>query len=248
MIDARGRKVNERHNSVNVPVPGVPDGRRYLIRRKKTASVGFRAADWERESWKHVPEQRLGNVIVYLGRASAHVPDVRFKLQYDHRCLYVFYKVREKGVRVPFHEDQQNVFFDSCVKLFIRPGGAAGKSYLNFEMNCVGALLLAQVQIRPGRRTGLVRLPLEDVKKIRHHTTLKKVSGEIAEEIVWHAGLEIPWAVLEKYTSVPAPSKGSVWTGNIYKCADWSRFPHWFARKEIPTFHFPAGFGQLIFE
>ena len=249
LVDAAGRKVDERHNSVNIPIPGVPDGVQCLIPRKRTARIGFRAGDWEGESWKHVKENRLGSIIDYLNRPPSprYAPDVRFKLQYDDRCLYVFYKVREKGVRAVFHEDQQNVFFDSCVELFLRPGGAKGKHYMNFEMNCVGALLLANVKVRPGRHA-LPRVLPEDMKKIGRHTTLEKVDGEIKEEIVWHAGLEIPWAVVEKYTSVPAPASGTVWTGNVYKCADWSRFPHWLAWKAIGTFHLPEGFGRFVFE
>ncbi|MBQ7694793.1 MAG: hypothetical protein IJT50_06680 [Lentisphaeria bacterium] len=249
LVDAAGRAVDERHDSVNIPIPGVPDGGRCVIPRKRAEKISFEAADWEGESWKSVPENRLGNIIDYLNRPSSprYAPDVRFKLQYDDRRLYVFYKVREKGVRAVFREDQQNVFFDSCVELFIRPGGAKGQYYMNFEMNCVGALLLANVKIRPGRYA-LPRVLPEDMKKIRRHTSLKKVSGEIKEEVVWYAGLEIPWEVMEKYTSVPAPSGGAVWTGNVYKCADWSRFPHWLAWKKIGTFHQPEGFGQFIFE
>ena len=249
LVDAAGRKVDEQHNSVNIPIPGVPDGGRCVIPRRRVEKVGFEAADWTGASWKHVKENRLGNIIDYLNRPSSprYAPDVRFKLQYDDRCLYVFYKVREKGVRAVFHEDQQNVFFDSCVELFIRPGGAKGQFYMNFEMNCVGALLLANVKIRPGRYT-LPRVSPEDMKKIKRRTSLKKVPEEIKEEIVWYAGLEIPWEVIQKYTSVPAPSSGAVWTGNVYKCADWSRFPHWLAWKKIGTFHQPEGFGQFIFE
>ena len=86
------------------------------------------------------------------------------------------------------------------------------------------------------------------MKKIKRHTSLKKVPVEIKEEIVWYAGLEIPWELMRKYTSVPAPASGAVWTGNVYKCADWSRFPHWLAWKKIGTFHQPEGFGQFIFE
>ena len=249
LVDAAGREVDEQHNSVNIPIPGVPDGGRCVIPRKRAEKVGFEAADWAGVSWKSVPENRLGNIIDYLNRPSSprYAPDVRFKLQYDDRCLYVFYKVREKGVRAVFHEDQQNVFFDSCVELFIRPGGAKGQFYMNFEMNCVGALLLANVKIRPGRYS-LPRVSPEDMKKIKRHTSLKKFSGEIKEEIVWYAGLEIPWEVIQKYTSVPAPASGAVWTGNVYKCADWSRYPHWLAWKKIGTFHQPGGFGQFIFE
>ena len=249
LVDAAGRQVDEQHNSVNIPIPGVPDGGRCVIPRRRVENVGFQAGDWSGESWKSVPENRLGNIIDYLNRPSSprYAPDVRFKLQYDDRCLYVFYKVREKGVRAVFLQDQQNVFFDSCVELFIRPGGAKGQFYMNFEMNCVGALLLANVKIRPGRHT-LPRVLPEDMKKIRRHTSLKKAPVEIKEEIVWYAGLEIPWELIQKYTSVPAPASGAVWTGNVYKCADWSRHPHWLAWKKIGTFHQPGGFGQFIFE
>ena len=190
----------------------------------------------------------MGNILFSLGNSSDHVPDVRFKLQYDDRALYVFFKVREKGVRAIFRKDQQSVCLDSCVEIFLRPGGLKGKYYMNFEMNCVGALLLARGRMLPGNRRKLNLLPPEDLKKIKRYTSLKEAAKEISGESTWYAGLEIPWDLVEKHTSFPRPRSGSVWTGNIYKCADWSRFPHWLAWKEVKTFHQPGGFGRLVFE
>ena len=247
MRDAAGNKINERERSVSTPIPGVPDGTTYLVRRKKTGKIGFTEEEWLKGSWGNVPEARLGNRIVYLGRTSSYVPDVRFKMQYDERALYLFFKVREKGVRAVFRKDQENVFLDSCVELFLRPG--KGDFYLNFEMNCIGTLLLGQVNMKKsGRKISMERIPLADTAKVRRVTSLKEASKDIPEEICWYAGLEIPWELITKYTSVPAPVSGTLWSGNIYKCADWSRFRHYLAWKEIKTFHYPEGFGKLIFE
>lgn len=246
--DAKGRKINSRYNNVNIPIPGIPDGIEYLIPRKKCKKISFSPEAWHGKEWAHATESRLGNILFSLGSSSDHVPDVRFKLQYDERALYVFFKVREKGVRAIAREDQQSVCLDSCVEIFLRPGGLKGKYYMNFEMNCVGALLLARGRMLPGNRRQLKLLPKGDLKKIKRTTSLKEASKEITGESIWYAGLEIPWDLVEKHTAVPRPGKGSVWTGNIYKCADWSRHPHWLAWKEVKTFHQPEGFGRLIFE
>lgn len=248
LLDSKGRKFNARYYNVNKPIAGIPDGKKYVIKRRKDVMPGFTPHDWEGKSWKDIPEGRLGNNLFYLGSSSSHEPDTRFKMQYDKEKLYIFYKIREKGVRAIFSEDQKPVCLDSCIELFLRPGGKKGKYYMNFEMNCVGAMLVAQVKIVPGKRGIFTLLPKEDMKKIKRHTTLKETHKEYKEEILWYAGLEIPWEIIKKYTGFSVPEKGSSWSGNIFKCADWSRYPHFLSWKETISFHLPERFGEFFLE
>ena len=112
----------------------------------------------------------------------------------------------------------------------------------------IGALLLARAKILPDNRVSFFMLPAEELKKIKRRTSLKKVDGEITEKVTWYASLQIPWDLLEKYSSIAPPRKGDVWTCNIYKCADWSSHPHWISWKKTPTFHAPRSFGDLLFD
>ena len=246
--DSKGRDYIPRYNTVNVPVPGVVSLEQYKIKRAK-GKVKFSPAEWENGCWKDIQELCLGNNLFTLGKSSSFVPDARSKMQYDDSFLYVFYKVKDKYVRGFFRKDQQNVCADSCMELFLRPGGTKGRYYFNFEMNCVGSLLLAQVQIpEKGGRKKFNMIPENELKRIKRYTTLKNVDGEIEEDTLWYAALQIPWDLLEKYSGIPRPRKGDVWSCNFYKCAEWSSKVHYITWKKTETFHAPEYFGRLVFE
>ena len=109
--------------------------------------------------------------------------------------------------------------------------------------------LLARAKVpENGGRISFYMIPEADLKRIKRRTSLKTVEGEISTPVTWYASLQIPWDLLEKYSSVKRPRKGDVWTCNIYKCADWSSHPHWITWKKTPTFHAPGSFGEVIFE
>ena len=37
----------------------------------------------------------------------------------------------------------------------------------------------------------------------------------------------MPWSLFAKYHKTPAPTKGTVYRANLYKCADQTSHPHW---------------------
>ena len=37
----------------------------------------------------------------------------------------------------------------------------------------------------------------------------------------------MPWSLFAKYHKIPAPTKGTVYRANLYKCADQTSHPHW---------------------
>jgi hypothetical protein len=214
----------------------------YTIRKTELYDPALHSSEWERAEVGQI------NIEPWPGCTGFSAPETEFRVLRGRDGFSVRFRTRERELRAEVTVENGAVCQDSCVEFFIRPAGTKGKNYMNFEMNCIGTLLLGQVVILPQNRIKLNYLPPEDVKKVKRYTTLKKLDREIREETVWYAGLEIPWELVTKYTSVTAPSKGSVWSGNVCKCADWGRYPHWLTWKAARTFHYPADFGEFIFE
>ena len=246
--DSAGRPTLGR-DMVNLALPGVPDGEVYVIRRAPE-KLNFSAKAWEDPArWGKAPEGRLGNILhfYYRSNKAGYHPDPSFKMLYDDQYLYVFYKVRDRYVRAVNLRDQGMVCLDSCMEFFIMPQGSS--SYFNFEMNCLGTLLLYKIAA-DGNVKGSQRIPMEELKKIKRFSSLprKVISPKKAGDTVWYAGLQIPLEFFRKYANTTTPLKGQVWTGNIFKCADWTSHPCWMAWRKTVTFHDINGFGKFIFE
>lgn len=226
----------------------IPNGVIYRIRKAKK-KVTFSISAWnDPETWGSAPEAFFGNELFFYNRTNkaGYRPEPSFKMLYDDKFLYVFYKVRDRYVRGSMKKDQEMVCLDSCMELFIMPNGK-GK-YFNFEMNCLGTLLLYQVT-PAGNRVQMKAVPLEELQKIkRFHSLPRTMSGEKVGDTVWYAALQIPMDFFMRYTKVTLPLEGQVWTGNVYKCADWSSHPCWLTWNKTRTFHDVDGFGTFIFE
>lgn len=248
--DSKGRDYTPRNNTVNIPIAGIPSQKEYKVARVKgKKKVSFSPEAWDGKDWKNIPVLYLGNNLFTLGKSSAFIPEAQCKMQYDEKFLYVFYKVKDQYVRGFFRQDQTSVCSDSCMELFLRPGGKKSDVYFNFELNCVGSLLLAKVtKLKNSPRVKFYMLPVKELQKIRRYTSIKEVDGEIVTPVTWYAALSIPWDLLEKYSSIPRPESGAQWSCNVYKCADWSSHPHWITWQKTTTFHAPDYFGKLIFE
>ncbi|MBO5723189.1 MAG: hypothetical protein J6S58_00020 [Lentisphaeria bacterium] len=244
-VDSAGAPTWDRDMVIR-SVPGIPDGQIYTIRKADPQKkLLFTPEAWkDPATWGKAPEARLGNILHYYYRSNKknYHPDPSFKMLYDNQNLYVFYKVRDRYVRSVSTRDQDMVCLDSCMELFIMPHGKG--SYFNFEMNCTGALLLAQIS-----KSSMQKLTPDELKTIkRFHSIPRCINGEIVGDTVWYAGLQIPLEIFIRRAKVTLPLKGQVWKGNVFKCADWSSQPCWMAWKKTTTFHSVAGFGKFIFE
>lgn len=98
-------------------------------------------------------------------------PKASFRIFHDGENLHIRYRVDEPGTAAATTADNGPVWLDSCVEFFIAPDDAG---YYNFELNCIGALLigyrdtggkvthapvdghdcLAQLRVPDGRRRG----------------------------------------------------------------------------------------------
>ena len=243
MTDASGRPM-ERNNTVPVLLRGCVPESVYTVRRA-SEKVDL-AAPWNGACWKNVPEMRLAWENISFGRSSGFRPDARAKIQYDDDFIYVLYQVKDCCVRGDFKHDQDMVCLDSCMEFFVKPDPAG--PYYNFECNCIGTLLLYEIQVN-GENKIMSPMPLDELKKVGRFSTLPRdMKGELPGPVTWRMGLKIPVEMFVRRTGIPAKLKGQVWGANVYKCADWTSLPCWLSWKKNWTFHNPEGFGRLIFE
>ncbi len=158
-------------------------------------------------------------------------------------------------MRCVHDQPQSRVSQDSCVEAFIQPSGSNG--YLNFEVNCGGALLL--YFIRDARRGSHDRLfqdydvlPIDLLKTVSiRHTMPKRVDPEIVEPVAWQVELTIPGALFDHVSPGAWARRSKPWRGNFFKCGDHTSHPHWASWADIGEelrFHQPAKFGWLHFE
>ena len=203
-------------------------------------------SEWNKAPWNQIEALSLK---YHTGEKPEHFPNVMAKVAYDDAGIYVIFKVDDQYVRSVRTKHQDNVCKDSCVEFFFSTANDSEEGYFNLELNCGGTMLLHH-QIEP--RKNSVQIEAEDLEKIAVATSMPKtVFPEIVEETTWTAAYHLPFEVLEKYQDLKRPTKGTVWRGNFYKCADESSHPHRLPWSEVdnprPHFHLPEFFGVLEF-
>ncbi len=196
--------------------------------------------------WDLADKARLD---VYRWYRSGEKWDAFAQLLYDTENLY--FRLVERNdhhIVAVSSEPNQQVYKDSCGELFISPGPDVGIGYFNFEINCVGAMLLAFGHGRQGR--AFVRPELAQQVKVWHSIpgpTKQPAPGDCC----WEIQAVIPLAVLRAYVDFPAPKLNTVWRANFQRCADGSANPQWATWNPIetpqPDFHRPEFFGKLLF-
>ena len=122
------------------------------------------------------------------------------------------------------------------------------KEYFNFEINAIGTMLLYVGKDRNAR----IPILQEDSDKIRILTSLPKgIKLPTTKTAEYTVSYSIPFALFTKYSKVPAPTKNTCWKGNFYKCGDLTPEPSWGCWapivNDVPDFHCPEFFGDLIF-
>lgn len=206
---------------------------------------------WDSPIWSGIEPLEVANV---HEKSSSHHPKVQLKLLYTAEGLSGRFLVKDQYVRSVAQNFQDMVCTDSCVEAFIEPAnGEAG--YLNFEMNCGGTLLVHWVQKSGYDENGVrfidnIELTLDDIAGFEIKSTLPKINEpEIVEPTEWSLGFFIPFALFERIGKWPAPTSGTTWRANFYKCADKTSHPHWISWQVVEklNFHQPDIFGDIVF-
>lgn len=167
-------------------------------------------------------------------------PEVTACLAASETFLFVRFHVNGLGLKAVYTNTNDPVWQDSCVEVFL--ADADGQRYHNFEFNCIGTLLSScrkarKVDVRP-------ILEEEAGQVIRYSSVGLEPFEEKDGEHEWSLIIGIPFNIIG-YNGRPEKLKG-----NFYKCANYSRWPHYLCWSRIetpaPDFHRPEDFGTII--
>lgn len=218
---------------------------KYVIHKTRT-KPSFQGA-WESPIWQKAETLRVDQ---FHPQSSSHHPQTRAKVLYDDDNLYVLFRVDDQYVRAVHTRYQSLVCQDSCVEFFVRPDPQKG--YVNFEINCIGTMLLYYIEDPTRTATAFEKYtPVPKVltqKMTMFHSIPEEVEEEITIPITWYLEYSIPFTLLEVYLGPLQRTPGTAWAGNFFKCADHSSHPHWgcwSAIGEALNFHQPKYFGTL---
>ncbi len=179
-------------------------------------------------------------------------PDVKFKIAYSHKEIYIQYTVVEDDIKAVYSKDDGSApYKDSCVEFFCIPDEDG--NYYNLETNCIGKGTFAG----GAERTGRTKFGDNVLSKIRRHSTLavdafgiKRKAENSNMPYKWQLTIALP---IELFSLAEVePLKGRTIKANFYKCGDDMPEKHYLSWNPIgtekPNFHTPQYFGNLYFE
>lgn len=222
----------------------------YIVRKARTAPSlnaipGEKAQGWD--------EAKTGAIDIWHRASGAVRPVTFFRALYDNHNLYLRFDVMDTFVKALHTTPNSAVCQDSCVEFFIQP--ASGKAYFNFEVNCIGTMLL--YEIRDARRmekngrtifADFNPVPLEWARQVEIHTSLTdKILKPIKEPLAWSVAYRIPLALFTAAIGQCSIRKGDVWRGNFFKCGGSDHWAMWSDIGKELNFHQPAKFGEIVF-
>ena len=170
-------------------------------------------------------------------------PEAKVKVRNDHEKLYLRFTVKGEQLRAVTTEDQGPVWEDSCVEFFCQVPGE--KHYMNFETNCIGAMVASR---RLGRDEDVQLLTPEEMALIKRTCTYPREAIQEKDGLFeWQVALEIPLKLIFRSKAPVFPQPLRV---NFYKCGDKTKKPHFLSWNPIPLpspdFHCPAYFGEIV--
>lgn len=177
-------------------------------------------------------------------RADPREVSVHFSIAYKDSVVLVLFQVDEPEIRATFHQHGDPVFNDSCVELFISD---AEGTYLNVECNPFGAVLSGIGRSRHER----LRMGVDFFSRLGVWTSIDRSESQAPPtKGTWESLLQIPMDVAFK-GFVDKTLEDMVFTGNLYKCGDLLRHPHYISwapiHTDAPDFHQSEYFGRFEF-
>lgn len=175
------------------------------------------------------------NWVANQGKA---LPTVFAECEPSSDCFTVRFSVEEPSdcFRAEVMEDNGSSWEDSCVEIFLQnPVNPA--EYFNFETTSRGYLLAAHGPDRHSR----TKLSQQEIDSVVRTKELASVAGNL---VCWGVTVQIPATIfgLKSFDGVSLK-------GNLYKCADKSKTPHYLSafpiETEKPDFHRPEFFQEF---
>ncbi len=202
--------------------------KRYTIAKVETPFV----------EWEKIEKLEIDT---YKWVDNGYEPKVYAALCYDENAIYVRFWTYEKEVRGVHKLHGEMVCEDSCVELFMHP--KSDPRYLNFEVNVLGAMLLAIGTSRYDRKV----FPVDSSFGIESSVS----DAETYCDSMWTVGYKIPFSFLRSvYGEIDIIKEGL--RANFYKCGEKTKMEHYGVWNQnlspTPEFHAPQYFGEMIFE
>jgi len=195
--------------------------------------------------WDKMDKADIG---CYPWDQNGYKPRSEARVAYDEKGFHVLLISYEKEIMATREKMNDAVYRDSCMEYFFKPNPENDDRYLNFEFNPLGTLNLGLGSNRYGRLS-IIDTPHE----IFHiYPSVTKESLKDFAGPLWSIQFFIPFEFIEKYFGKLDYKSGMKMTGNFYKCAQDTEYPHYGCWNEIisetPDFHRPECFGSLILE
>lgn len=175
----------------------------------------------------------------WIADSARPIPAVNADVKISENFIEISFDVKEppECFRAEMREDGGRSWEDSCVETFVLALDGSG-DYINFECNSRGFLLAARGRDRNNR----CAFSKEEYAEIGRKVQPLQLCGDILE---WGVTLHIPAKLIG--------GKGSLENvrilGNLYKCADKAKAPHYLSAFPIdtpkPDFHRPEFFKAL---
>ena len=166
-------------------------------------------------------------------------PEVTFRLAFDGENLHIEMTCLEDNPLTRYMKNYEPVYLDSCMECFLCLSPEESPRYVNIETNSSGAVICSVGTGRFDRESVLEKygiLPKVKVTKGVGSWTVHTVLTSDFTEALFGKRL----------------GKGSIFTGNFYKCEQDSDNPNFLSWTKIPTekpdFHRPEFFGRLAIE
>lgn len=167
---------------------------------------------------------------------------------YTDEALYVKLTSYETEITGRYTQMNDPVYTDSCLEFFISPNYDTDKRYMNFETNCLGALLLGLGTTNENRED----LTVDFKKEFGLTSTVSLKNIKDYQENHWSVCYHIPFSFLEKYFGPIHITSGKKIAANVFKCGDETKYEHYMSwnkvDNEVPNFHLSEFFGEMIFE
>ncbi len=171
---------------------------------------------------------------------NGYHPRTEFLITRDEENFFVKFRTEEEFIRNEMTAHQTDIHTDSCVEFFCIFDPEHSKDYCNFEVNPNG---FVKFKIGPDRYHRIFPTP-EEIDSLHIEASIDR------EKNLWTVSYRIPFALIRKYYPEFRAESGFVMKGNVYKCGDKTKFPHYACwnpiSQEEPDFHLSKYFGEFI--
>lgn len=169
------------------------------------------------------------------------------RLLWDDECLYVAFDCVDSDAWATIDRRDGELWEEEVVEVFI-DDDSDGRTYLEYEINPLNALVDLYVLNRTGERDGIQFMLDWNSTGIRHAVRVAGNPRERGEnDTGWVAEWAIPWADFTTAPHLP-PRNGDTWRANFYRIdrAAQDEYSAWSPTGAI-NFHVPARFGTIVF-